>query len=92
MRGKLPGQLLHNNIDHLMNKVAEFVIDEDPEVYAPLPLVRCRSLRRVTRDSYGFSGFSVRNLLVADTPGLSVPEGLWNQEFTYRKPSISREP
>jgi predicted dehydrogenase len=31
---KLPGQLLHNNIDHLMNKVAEYVTDENPEVYA----------------------------------------------------------
>lgn len=31
---KLPGQLLHNNLDHLIDKVTEFVTDENPEVYA----------------------------------------------------------
>jgi predicted dehydrogenase len=31
---KLPGKLFHNNIDHLMNKVMEFIPDERPEVFA----------------------------------------------------------
>jgi predicted dehydrogenase len=29
---KLPGQILQNNIDHLINKVVEFIADEDPEM------------------------------------------------------------
>ncbi|WP_437279922.1 Gfo/Idh/MocA family oxidoreductase [Sorangium sp. So ce375] len=31
---RLPGKLFHNNIDHLLNKVVEFVDDEQPKVTA----------------------------------------------------------
>jgi predicted dehydrogenase len=31
---KLPGKLFHNNIDHLLNKIAEFVSDDHPMVRA----------------------------------------------------------
>lgn len=31
---KLPGQLLHNNIDHLLNKVLEFVDEDEPSLTA----------------------------------------------------------
>jgi predicted dehydrogenase len=30
----LPGQLLHNNIDHLLNKVLEFIDDDMPAIHA----------------------------------------------------------
>ena len=30
----LPGKLFHNNIDHMLNKMTEFVPDERPEVHA----------------------------------------------------------
>jgi len=30
----LPGRLFHNNIDHMLNKVLEFIPDENPRVYA----------------------------------------------------------
>lgn len=31
---QLPGQLLHNVIDHLVNKITEFVTDDAPTIYA----------------------------------------------------------
>jgi len=31
---KMPGQLFQNNIDHLLNKLVEFMDDEDPEIQA----------------------------------------------------------
>jgi len=31
---RLPGKLLHNNIDHLFNKLVEFIDDESPEIIA----------------------------------------------------------
>lgn len=31
---KLPGQLLHNNIDHLLNKTLEFVDEDEPKITA----------------------------------------------------------
>jgi predicted dehydrogenase len=40
---RLPGKLLHNNIDHLVNKVTEFIDDERPRVHA------FGSVRRETR-------------------------------------------
>lgn len=40
---RLPGQLLHNNIDHLLNKVLEFVDEDEPS------LVARGSVRRKTR-------------------------------------------
>ena len=30
----LPGKLFHNNIDHALNKITEFVDDEDPAIHA----------------------------------------------------------
>lgn len=30
----LPGKLFHNNIDHMLNKITEFIVDERPEVSA----------------------------------------------------------
>jgi len=30
----LPGKLLHNNIDHVLNKLTEFIEDEDPAIHA----------------------------------------------------------
>jgi predicted dehydrogenase len=47
---KLPGQLLHNNIDHLLNKTLEFLEDDEPTIVA-MGSVR-RSVRfGDTRDS-----------------------------------------
>ena len=31
---RLPGQLFHNNIDHLLNKLIEFVDDDEPRIHA----------------------------------------------------------
>jgi predicted dehydrogenase len=31
---RLPGKLFHNNIDHLLNKLLEFIEDDEPEVQA----------------------------------------------------------
>jgi predicted dehydrogenase len=31
---RLPGKLFHNNIDHLLNKIAQFVPDDAPEIHA----------------------------------------------------------
>jgi hypothetical protein len=31
---RLPGKLLHNNIDHLFNKMVEFIDDDRPEIIA----------------------------------------------------------
>jgi predicted dehydrogenase len=42
---RLPGQLLHNNIDHLLNKIAEFVVDDAPEL--------CARGRRLHPQRYG---------------------------------------
>jgi predicted dehydrogenase len=30
----LPGKLFHNNIDHLLNKLLEFIVDDDPKIQA----------------------------------------------------------
>jgi len=31
---RLPGKLFHNNINHMLNKITEFLDDEEPEVHA----------------------------------------------------------
>lgn len=45
----LPGKLFHNNIDHLLNKLVEFIDDEEPPIHA-FPLRRRESRFGDVRD------------------------------------------
>ena len=55
----LPGKLVHNNIDHLLNKVTEFVRDENPLVVAHMS-------QRAQHDGAEFAVPDEMRLMIAD--------------------------
>lgn len=56
---ELPGKLVHNSIDHLLNKVTEFVRDENPLVVAHMT-------QRAQHDGASFAVPDEMRLMIAD--------------------------
>lgn len=49
---KLPGKLFQNNIDHLLNKITEFIPDDSPEIIARGYKQRYESFRDIRDDMF----------------------------------------